>query len=163
MTAAVLGLHVQPRRPCRRRVERCPEQLHVLSYRFTREGVNTQHATVLVRGRMGQAAVVGLAQDQARRQGREPSCTGINTVPAPRPTPALDALARRCTAFPTMLVLLTAAAGYRPTIRLDLLGRDGLALARAYDRQQARWRDPRRAFVTGELPGRLPPPAPARS
>lgn len=48
-----------------------------------------------------------------------------------------------------MLALLTAAAGYRPTIRLDLLGRDGLALALAYDRQQAAWGDPRRAFVTG--------------
>lgn len=66
--------------------------------------------------------------------------------------PALDALVRRCTAFPDMLALLTAAAGYLPSIRLDLLRRDGLLLARAYDRQQARWGDPRRACVSGQVP-----------
>ena len=58
------------------------------------------------------------------------------------------------TAFSSFIALLTAAAGYRPTIRLDLMGHDGLALARAYDRWQARWGDPRRAFVTGDLPPR---------
>ena len=61
----------------------------------------------------------------------------------------MDALARKLTAFPTFVALLTAAAGYRPSLRLDLLGRDGLALARAYDHTQAAWGDPRRAFVTG--------------
>ena len=37
---------------------------------------------------------------------------------------------------------------------LDLLGREGLALARAYDRTQAAWDDPRRVFVTGRVPDR---------
>ena len=63
----------------------------------------------------------------------------------------MDALARKLTAFPTFVALLTTAAGYRPSLRLDLLGRDGLALARAYDRTQAAWGDPRRAFVTGRV------------
>jgi len=77
-------------------------------------------------------------------------------VPAPRPTRALDALTRRHTAFPGFVALLTAARGYRPSIRLDLLRQDGLVLAMAYDRQQAAWGDLRRAFVSGSLP------APAR-
>lgn len=160
MTAAVLDIRVRRRRPRRQR-QRYPDQLHVFAFRFAREGFHTPHTTVLVRGRMGHVAAIGLAHDEARRRGRNPACRDVMTVPAPRPTPALDALARRCTQFPTMLALLTAAAGYRPTIRLDLLGRDGLALALAYDRQQARWGNPRRAFVTGELLGRPPPPAPA--
>ncbi len=81
-------------------------------------------------------------------------CTDINMVPVLRPTPALDTLVARHTAFPTFLALLTAAGGFHPSIRLDLLGRDGLALTRTYDRQQAAWGDPRRAFVTGDLPPR---------
>lgn len=48
----------------------------------------------------------------------------------PRPTPALDALTHRLTAF---LALLTTAAGYRPHICLDRLARDALMLARACD------------------------------
>jgi hypothetical protein len=52
------------------------------------------------------------------------------------------------------VTLLTAARGYRPSIRLDLLARDSLVLALAYDLQQAAWGDPRRAFVTGEAPRR---------
>jgi len=108
---------------------------------------------VLVRGKMGQVAAIGLAGEQARTLGYgEAFCTDIYTVPAPRPTPGLDRLCRQHTAFPTFLALLTAAAAYRPSIRLDLLGRDGAVLAGAYDRQQAAWGDPRRAFVTGDLP-----------
>lgn len=112
-----------------------------------------QLTTILVRGKMGQHAAMDLACKQARSMAAEaPFLTNISTVPAPRPTPALDALTRRHTAFPGFVALLTAARGYRPSIRLDLLGRDGLVLALAYDRQQAAWGDPRRAFVSGNLP-----------
>ena len=152
MTAAVLDIHVQRRRRRLRRARRHPEQLHIFSYRFAREGAHVTWATVLVRGRMGQVDAIGLAAAEARQRGREPSCTDINTVPAPRPTPALDGLVRRCTGFPTLLALLTAPAGYRPTIRLDLLGRDGIALALAYDRQQAGWGDPRRPARAAPAP-----------
>lgn len=134
-----------------RRAERLrPVQLHTFSFDYPETDGFCLAATVLVRGRMGQLAAIGPAYDQARALGHGPPfCTGINTVPAPRPMPAMDALARKLTAFPTFVALLAAAAGYRPSIRLDLLGRDGLALARAYDRTQAAWGDPRRAFVTG--------------
>ena len=103
--------------------------------------------------RWGRSAALGPAYAQAGALGHgTPFCTDIRTVPAPRPTPALDRLARRCTAFPSFVALLTAPAGYRPSIRLDRLGRDGAVLARAYDRTQAAWGDPRRAFVTGRIP-----------
>ena len=112
-----------------------------------------REAGVLVRGKMGQVAAIGPAYTQAGTLSHGvPSCTDIRTVPAPRPTPALDRLARRCRTFASFLALLTAAAGYRPSICLDLLGRDGALLARAYDRTQAAWGDPRRAFVTGRVP-----------
>ncbi len=146
-------VRVQRRRPRRRRAAwRYPQQLHIFS--FTRPAVDSHHEalTVLLHGRMGQDAAIPLAGARARARMSGALCTDISTVAAPRPTPALDALAARRTAFPTFLALLTAAGGYRPSIRLDLLGRDGLALARAYDRQQAAWGDPRRALVTGELP-----------
>jgi hypothetical protein len=137
-----------------RRAERLrPVQLHVFSFDFPEAGGFRRAATVLVRGRMGQVAAIGTAGEQARALGHGTAfCTDIHTVPAPQPTPALDRLCRQHTAFPTFLALLTAAAGYRPSIRLDLLGRDGAVLARAYDRQQAAWGDPRRAFVTGRVP-----------
>ena len=155
---ATLVVQVQRRR--RRRAERFREELHIFAFRLALEGHHPRFATVLVRGRMGQTAAIGPAYAQARLRGREPFCTDIRTVPAPRPTPALDAICRRHTASPSFVALLTATAGYRPTIRLDLLGRDGLLLARAYDRWQARWGDPRRAFVTGELPRRRTGAAP---
>ena len=127
-------------------------QLHIFSYDFPAARGVRRAATVLVRGRMGQVAAIGVAGEQARALGHGAGfCTDIHTVPAPRPTPALDRLCRQHTAFPTFLALLTAAAGYRPSIRLDLLGCDGVVLALAYDRQQAAWGDPRRAFVTGDL------------
>ncbi len=137
-----------------RRAERLrPVQLHVFSFDFPETRSFRRAATVLVRGKMGQVAAIGPAGEQARTLGYGAAfCTDIHTVPAPRPTPALDRLCRQHTAFPTFLALLTAAAAYRPSIRLDLLGRDGAVLAGAYDRQQAAWGDPRRAFVTGDLP-----------
>ena len=139
-----------------RRAERLrPVQLHIFGFDYPEADGFRRAATVLVRGKMGQFAATGCAYDQAGALGHGPPfCTAISTVPAPRPTPALDALARKLTAFPTFVALLTAAAGYRPSIRLDLLGREGLALARAYDRTQAAWGDPRRAFVTGRVPDR---------
>ena len=137
-----------------RHAERLPSvQLHIFSFDCPEADGFRRTATVLVRGKMGQLAAIGHAYDQAHTLGHGPPfCTGINTVPAPRPTPALDALARKLTASPTFVALLTAAAGYRPSLRLDLLGCEGLVLARAYDRTQAAWGDPPRAFVTGRIP-----------
>ncbi len=150
MSRSVHRHAAQARRAARRR----PVELHI--FEFDASGWNSpgRAATVLVRGTMGQTAAISLAYGQARTLGHEGTfCTRIRTVPAPRPTPALDALARKLTAFPTFVALLTAAS-YRSSIRLDLLGRDGLRLARAYDRTQAAWGDPRRAFVTGRIPRR---------
>ena len=154
MGQAILPVQVHRRRSRRRTpVQRHPQQLHILTFRSLTPGTHQRLAIILVRGRMGQDAAIGLARAQARPMAAEaPLLTGISTVPVPRPTPALDAFTRRYTAFPGFVALLTAAGGYRPTIRLDLLGRDGLMLARAYDRQQAAWGDPRRAFVSGDLP-----------
>jgi len=139
-----------------RRAERlCPVQLHIFLFRYPEVNGFRREANVLVRGKMGQIAAIGPAYAQASELGHgAPFCTDIRTVPAPRPTPALDRLARKCTAFASFLALLSAPAGYRPSIRLDLLGRDGAALARAYDRTQAAWGDPRRAFVTRRIPRR---------
>jgi hypothetical protein len=157
MSAGMAGFTVQRRRCPRRRrpVQRPSEELHVVTFRMLPNGLHPQFATILVRGRMGQDAAIGLACAQARPMAAEaPLLIDISTVPAPRPTPSLDALTRRHTAFPGFVALLTAARGYRPSIRLDLLGRDGLVLALAYDRQQAAWGDPRRAFITGQVPRR---------
>ena len=150
-------VRVQQRRSRRRCPARWhPEQLHIFSFTYPAVAGHRQAVTVLARGTMGQDAAIPLAGAQARTRMPGAFCKDINTVPAPRPTPALDALVARHTAFSTFLALLTAAAGYRPSIRLDLLGRNGLALALAYDRQQAAWGDPRRAFVTGDLSPRRP-------
>ncbi|MDT7953439.1 MAG: hypothetical protein RQ966_18205 [Acetobacteraceae bacterium] len=156
-----LAVQVRHRRAGRKRpAQRFPDQLHIFTFRLAPESLHLRFATVLVRGRMGQTEAIGPAYAQARLRGREPMCTEIRTVPAPRPTPGLDAICRRHTACPSFLALLTATAGYRPTIRLDLMGHGGLVLARAYDRWQSRWGDPRRAFVTGDLPPRRAGTAP---
>jgi len=139
----------------RRTERRRPIELHIFSFTFSEVRGFRREASVLVHGKMGQNAAIGPAYDRAGRLGHgAPFCTNIRTVPAPRATPALDALCARCTSFSTFIALLTTPAGYRPSLRLDLLGRDGAALARAYDRAQAAWGDPRRAFVTGRLPHR---------
>ena len=158
--AETLTVLVRRRRGRRRPAKRFPDQLHIFDFKLAPEGLYPRFATVLVRGRMGQNAAIGPAYDQARLRGCAPFCTDIRTVAAPRPTPHLDALAQRHTAFPSFVALLTATAGYRPTIRLDLVGHDGLMLARAYDHWQARWGDPRRPFVTGDLPRRRAGAAP---
>jgi len=137
----------------RRTERRRPIELHIFSFTFSEVRGFRREASVLVHGKMGQNAAIGPAYDRAGLLGHgAPFCTDIRTVPAPRATPTLDALCARCTSFSTFIVLLTAPAGYRPSLRLDLLGRDGAALARAYDRAQAAWDDPRRAFVTGSIP-----------
>ncbi len=145
-----------------RRAERLrPVQLHIFSFCYPDVSGFRREATVLVRGKMGQNAAIGPAYGQAGALGHgAPFCTNIRTVPAPRPTPALDALCQGSTAFPDFTALLTAPAGYRPSIRLDLLGRNGAVLARAYDRTQAAWGDPRRAFVTGRVPRGTAPALP---
>ena len=138
----------QARRAARLR----PVELHIVSFQFPQVAGFRRAETVLVRGRMGQNAAIGPAHGRARALGfGSPFCVGVRTVPAPRPTPALDAICRRLTAFATFLELLTAAAEYRPSICLGLLGREGVILAAAYDRVQAAWGDPRRAFVTGSV------------
>ena len=156
MATSLDAVRVQrPRSRRRRNGKRHPNQLHVLTFQDLAGAMAgcRPAATVLVRGFMGQMAAIGLGREQARELGQAVAfCTGIRTLPAPRPTPGLDKLCARHTAFPSFLLLLTAAGGYRPSIRLDLLGRGGLALARAYDRQQAVWGDGRRAYVTGDMP-----------
>jgi len=131
-----------------------PLALHIASFRFAPLGCHIPLTTILVRGRLEQASASHSAYAIAAERGRGPWLTNIRSVPAPRATPALDRLCRAHTAFDTFLDLLTAPAGYRPSLRLDLMGRDGLRLARAYDAAQAAWGDPRRAFVTGALPPR---------
>lgn len=133
-----------------------PQQLHIFSFRWRRSDGPHLDATVLVQGRMGQIAAIGYAHKAARRMSIASSCHDIRTVPAPRPTPRLDAICCAHTAFPSFLALMTAADGYRPSIRLDLMRADGIALARAYDRLQAAWGDPRRAYVTGTIERLLP-------
>ncbi len=138
----------QARRAARLR----PVELHIVSFQFPEVAGFRRAGTMLVRGRMGQNAAIGPAHGRARALGSgSPFCIGIRTVPAPRPTPTLDAICRRHTAFASFLELLTATAEYRPSICLDLLGREGVILAAAYDRVQAAWGDPRRAFVTGSV------------
>ncbi len=151
-----------PRCPARTRQPKRPrrQELHIVQFRFPGVHGFQREATVLVRGGMGQVAALGPAYDQAGALGHgAPSCTGIRSMPAPRPTPRLDALCRRHTSFSSFVALLTAVGGHRPSLRLDLTGRDGAVLARAYDRTQAAWGDPRRAFATRREAG---PPAPQR-
>ena len=141
------------RRPQRRRrAQTGPLSLHIATFRFAHEGHVQRMTTVLIRGRMSQSAAISLAGNEAQGRGREPWLTDIRTVAAPRATPALDAICQRHTAFRSFVELLTATAGYRLSIRLDLMGREGLLLAKAYDRKQAAWGDKRRAFVSGDLP-----------
>lgn len=159
MAGSLDSIHVQQRQPRRRRAGRPhPDQLHVFTFHDLAVAAPRMASTVLVRGRMEQGAAIVIAREKAHGLGQAVAfCAGVRTVRALGPRPRLDALTVRHTAFPGFLALLTAAGGYRPSLRLDLTGRDGLALARAYDRQQAAWGDPRRAFVTGELPGKARP------
>ncbi len=121
--------------------------LHIVTFIYPPTGGFVRRKTVLIRSRLDHVSVLRHAYAEAHRHGPQPYATDIRTVPAPRATPALDGICRRHTAFPTFLALLTAPAGYRPSLRIDLMGRDGVTLARAYDARQAQWGDPRRALV----------------
>ena len=132
-----------------------PMEAHVFEFELTGTNNIPRHALVLVRTRTGQAAARAQAIARARELGRFPVCMTARSVPArlaPRRTPVLDKLCRQHTAFASFESLLLAAAGYRPTLRADLIGADAARLARAYDRAQARWGDLRRAFLTGTAP-----------
>ena len=101
---------------------------------------------------MGQTGAIAAAYTKAQAIAASPFCIDIRSCPSrllPDHTPHLDRICSEHTGFRSFLDLVTAVAGYRPTIRLDLMGRDGAELARAYDRVQARRGDARRAFVTG--------------
>jgi hypothetical protein len=142
----------QSRRRRRGNAASLPLALHIASFRFAPQGSHIPLATIRVLDRIDQASASRRAYAMAREQGRAPWLTNIRSVPPPRATPALDRICQAHTAFASFLDLLTAPAGYRPSIRLDLMGRDGVRLARAYDAVQAAWGDPRRAFVTGAMP-----------
>ena len=128
-----------------------PLQLHVFTFTCANERGHRPMLTVLVTGRMNQTAAIALAGQRALARGRESWLTDIRSVPAPRPMPARDRMCRQHTSFDCFLDLLTAPAGYRPSIRIDLTGREGHRLARAYDRTQTAWGDPRRAFASGNV------------
>ncbi len=101
---------------------------------------------------MGANGAIPTAYERATALGAEPYCVNIQTCPSrslPEHTPHLDRICAEQTGFARFLDLLVAVGGYRLSIRLDLMGRDGAVLARAYDRAQARRGDRRRAFVTG--------------
>lgn len=159
----------RPRRRRRRTKRVYPDRLHVFEFVHTAPGSWPRREVVLVRGKMGQIAAIDEAWTTARRSGGDRRLESIATVHPPRATPKLDALCARWTAFRTFLDLLTAPGGYTPSIRLDLMGHDGLVLAGAYDRRQEAWGDPRRACVWRETPRhpdarhRLPVAAPATS
>ena len=133
-----------------------PLEAHVFTFVFygpddRRTG---QLAVVVVRGRMGANGAIPTAYERAAALGPGPYCVNIQTCPSrslPEHSPRLDRICAEQTAFAGFLDLLIAVAGYRPSIRLDLMGRDGAVLAHAYDRAQARRGDPRRAFVTGDI------------
>ncbi len=140
---------------------RCPTrhhslEAHVFTFAFfgpddRRTG---QLATVVVRGKMGHTGAIPTAYEKAGTVASGPFCVDIRTYPSrrlPERTPHLDRICAERTGFRCFLDLLVAVGGYRPSIRLDLMGRDGAVLATAYDRVQARLGDPRRAFVTGTL------------
>lgn len=134
----------------RRHAPKCatgPMMLHIFSFAFERQQRFTPAATILIRSRRGHTDLISQAYDEAHGRGAWPFMVDINTVPSPRPTPLLDRLCQLHTAFQAFLALLTAPAGYRPTIRLDLTGPDGRILADAYDAWQTRWGDRRRALV----------------
>ena len=133
-----------------------PMEAHVFTFGFfggtdRRTG---RLAAVVVRGKMGQTGAIPAAYQKARAVAPGPYCIDIRTYPSrvlPERTMHLDRICALRTGFRCFLDLLVAVAGYRPSIRLDLLGRDGAVLAQAYDRAQERLGVPRRAFVTGKV------------
>ncbi len=144
------------RRRVRREMGAHPMEAHVFTFSFfgPDDRRTDRLAAVMVRGKMGQIGAIPAAYEKAGTVASGPFCIDIRTYPSralPERTKQLDRLCARHTGFRCFLDLLVAVAGYRPSIRLDLMGRDGVVLARAYDRAQERLGDPRRAFVTGEM------------
>ena len=145
--------HRRARQRARSRMRAHPMEAHVFTFAFfgpddRRTG---QLATVVVRGKMGHTGAIPTAYEKARMVAPGPFCVDIRTHLSrrlPERTPHLDRICAEHTGFRCFLDLLVAAADYRPSIRLDLMGRDGMVLAKAYDRAQARLGDQRRAFVT---------------
>jgi len=104
-----------------------------------------------------EAAAVTVAESLLWERGYRCNSSG-STLHAFRDSETLDELTRRITAFETFEAMLTAGGGYRPTLwtktaRFDKAGQAVEAasggkrrLADAYDREQARRGDSRRAF-----------------
>lgn len=143
----------QRARLARRRMRAHPMEAHVFTFKFY--GPDDQRtgrlATVVIRGKMGQTGAIPAAYEEAEAIAPGPFCMNIRTYPSrllPERSPSLDRICARHTGFRCFLDLLVAVAGYRPSIRLDLIGRDGVVLARAYDRAQERLGSPKRAFMT---------------
>ena len=127
----------------RRQGGRRPLEAHVFTFTFYRpdERRTGRFGAVVVRGRMGQNGAIPTSYERARCLGSAAFCVDIRTCPSrllPEHTPHLDRICAEQTGFPRLLDLLVAVAGYRPSIRLDLMGRDRAVLACAYDRAQAR-------------------------
>ena len=142
------------RQHARCRMRDHPMEAHVFTFAFygPDDRRTSRFATVVVRGKMGHTAATPSAYEKAAAIAAGPFCTDIRTYPSrqlPERSPQLDRICAEHTGFRCFLDLLVATAGYRPSIRLDLMGRDGVVLAHAYNRIQARIGDPRRAFVTG--------------
>ena len=102
---------------------------------------------------MGASGAIPTTYERCRGRARS-YCVKIPTCASrslPEHSPRLDRICAEHTAFPRFEDLHVAVAGYRPSIRLDLIGRDGAVLAHAYDRAQARRGNPRRGFVIEEI------------
>ncbi len=146
--------HRRARQRARSRMRAHPMEAHFFTFAFfgpddRRTG---RLATVVVRGKMGHTGAISSAYEKARAVASGPLCVDIRTHPSrrlPERTPHLDRICAEHTGFRCFLDLLVARAGYRPSIRLDLMGLDGVVLAHAYNRIQARLGDSCRAFVTG--------------
>jgi hypothetical protein len=121
--------------------------LHIFAFSYPANFGFTRKETVLIRSRSEQRTVIPEACARVRSIASEPFATSIRSVLAPRPTPALDRIRQRHTAFGAILALLTGPGGYRPSIRRDLMGRDGPTLARACDMHQSQWGDSRRVLI----------------
>ncbi len=126
--------------------------LHIFTFAYPEKDGFRRQEVVLLQSRDDQVALLPQAYADARLRGSQPYATDIRSVPPPRPTPRLDRLCRQCTAFPDFLALLIAPGGYYPSIRLDLVGKAGRTLARAYDKQMAAWGDTRRTLLWTATP-----------
>ena len=124
------------RQHARCRLRDYPMEAHVFTFTFygADDRRTGRFATVVVRGKMGHTAAIPSAYEKATAIAPGPFCIDIRTYPSrqlPERSPQLDRICAEHTGFQCFLDLLVAAAGYRPSIRLDLMGRDGLVLAKA--------------------------------